>query len=123
MANSCIPVQAAAEKLLGYTVAVTSNTHNFPKKYQHTLVAHVIQTAQGILDNIIDANTCGRNNADLRIQYIRIALSCCYKAKSSIRIIYEQIHPGCSIPYWNGMVDDVERQLRAWALSTEKENR
>lgn len=113
-----IPVQEAAEKLVSHTIEITSNARNFPQKYRYTLVDRLIRITMDIHDFICDANNAHTSND--RIKLIENAISSCRKVKFYIKFTYEKLHPKCSTGYWNGIVEDIEKQLGNWRTDTKK---
>lgn len=115
--RQAIPVMVSAEKLCCHTLKVTQNLNNFPKKWRFTLVDRLVSCSMDIFDNIQDANIF---RGEQRIEYINRAISNCRKMKAYLRLVYEVLKPECSIPFWNDMVDDIEKQLTNWRASTKK---
>lgn len=111
MKKKNLPIQDAAEKLCLYTLGITQNLNNFPKKYRHTLVDRILNITFDIADHIDSANILFGED---RLYYITLALGDCRKNKRYIRMVYEKLHPECSIPYWDSLVTDVEEQLLKW---------
>ena len=111
-----IPVQIDAEKLCKHTLKITSNLKNFPKKYRFTLVDKLVNLTFEIHDNICDANNSFQQEE--RIWYIQKGISSCRKIEMYIRMVQEVLHPKCSIPYYEKLVDDIRKQLENWKKYT-----
>lgn len=112
-----IPAMVDARKLVVYTLKITQNLNNFPKKYRFTLVDKIVCLSMNIFDHVSDANlSWGRD----RINQQNEAIKCCRKLKFYLQCVYEVLKPQCSIPYWSSMVDNIEKQLIGWRSSTMK---
>lgn len=73
------PVMRDSRKLCYYTLRVTQNLNNFPKKYRYTLVDRLISSALDIHDNISDANLSWGSE---RIAYQTEAIKSCRKVRN-----------------------------------------
>lgn len=113
--RAIIPVQIDAEKLCKYTLKITGNLNNFPKKYRFTLVDRILSITFDIHDLICDANNTF--DKDERSSMISSSISRCRKLKFYIRMTHEVLKPSCSVMYWDGMVSDIESQLLKWKRS------
>lgn len=112
-----IPVQEDAIKLVKHTTRTTLNIKKFPKKYQHNLVDELIRTTIRLLNAIGEANS---NSGLKRLEFIDCAIGECRNAEIEIDIIYDEIHPNCSITYWENMAEKIEKQLQNWKADTIK---
>ena len=90
------PVMRDSRKLCYYTLRVTQNLNNFPKKYRYTLVDRLISSALDIHDNISDANLSWGSE---RIAYQTEAIKSCRKMDFYLQCVYEVLKPKCSIPH------------------------
>lgn len=115
--ETSIPVQNDAVKLAKHTIKITLNARKFPKKYRHNLIDELIKTTIRLSNAICDANT---HSGAERLKHIDTAIAECRNVKIGIDIVYDTIHPDCSIGYWNGMAEDIEKQLRNWKIGTRK---
>lgn len=116
--SDTIPVQIDAEKLCKYTLKITGNLNNFPKKYRFTLVDRILAITFDIHDNICDGNNS--YNIEERVWILEKAIASCRKLKFYIRMCQEVLKPQCSIPYWDEMVSKIEKQLMNWRISIKK---
>lgn len=112
-----IPVLVATEKLCFHTLKICNNINNFPKKWRYTLVDRTINSTLDIRDNISKAN---HESGDDRIYYINQSIRSCEDLKFYIKACHEVLHPQCSIPFWDSMVEDIEKQLQNWKSYTRK---
>lgn len=112
-----IPVQHDAEKLCVYTLKITNNLNNFPKKYRYTLVDRILKLTFDIHDGIIKANIARGTE---RIDFQSEIIANCTTLKFYIRMVYEVLKPECSTTYWDKLVDKVESQVRGWQKTTKK---
>lgn len=113
-----IPVQLAAENLIFYTLGITDNINNFPKKYRYTIVDRLIKLTMNIHDEICDANNS--YDKEERVKHIEQAISECRKTTFYVKLTYRKFHPECSVSYWDGMVQNIEEQLQNWRTDTKK---
>lgn len=119
MPRNDIKVIIDTEALCAYTLKVTNNLNNFPKKYRFTVVDELVRKSMEIYDRVQDANSSW--NPSMRVQNIEYAISSCHKMKMLLRLVQEVIHPKCSISYWDSMIDNVERQLMNWRKFTKQQ--
>lgn len=111
------PVMRDSRKLCYYTLRVTQNLNNFPKKYRYTLVDRLISSALDIHDNISDANLSWGSE---RIVYQTEAIKSCRKMDFYLQCVYEVLKPKCSIPHWSAMLENIEKQIVNWRAATKK---
>lgn len=115
MRKTEIPVIVDAKKLVLHTLKVTQNLNNFPKKYRYTLVDKLIRRSIDIYDYVSDANLSWNSE---RIQKQNEAIRSGRKMKFYLQCVYEVLKPQCSIPYWDDMVDNLEKQIIGWRSAT-----
>ena len=112
-------IQTKAMDLLDYTLRITENTSYYPKWTRSNLVKYIRDTAAGILESIIFANSIRadgveRNPERTAGQEKAISL-CSYLAslidlsESTGRINARQCQ------FWGTKVNDVKNMTRAWA--------
>lgn len=115
--ETSIPVQNDAVKLAKHTIKITLNARKFPKKFRHNLIDELIKMTIRLPNAICKANT---HSGSERLKYIDEAIAECRSIKIGIDIVYETIHPDCSIGYWTDMAEDIEKQLKNWKIGTRK---
>ena len=110
-------MQIDAENLCSYTLKLTNNLNNFPKKYRFTLVDRLLTNTFDLYDNIVFANS---NSDKDRIKYIKQAIARCNQILFYLRMIYEVLHPQCNIELWSTKVSKIQSQLINWQTYTNK---
>lgn len=113
-----IPVLVAAENLCFHTMKICNNINNFPKKWRYTLVDRTINATLDIRQYINEAN---HESGEERIYCIDKSIRSCEDLKFYIKLCHEVLHPQCSIPYWDEMVENIEKQLHNWKSYTRKQ--
>lgn len=113
-----IPVLVSAENLCAHTMKICNNINNFPKKWRYTLVDRTINATLDIRQYINEAN---HESGEERVYCIDKSIRSCEDLKFYIKLCHEVLHPQCSIPYWDEMVENIEKQLHNWKSYTRKQ--
>lgn len=111
----------AAKELAGYTLRITSNENNFPKRYRLSVVNKIQDQAVSIIDYLIMAQEIYPVSAielDQRLLYQKQARAACRSMMTLMEIAANTfgINAG-TFAYWTKMTRDVRNHTTAWIKS------
>lgn len=111
-------VLQASKELAGYTLRVTSNEKNFPKRYRFSVVGKIQDKALEIVDLLIMANEIYPNTRvelERRTLYQKEARAACRSMMTLMEIAADTfgVNAG-TLEHWTGMARDVRNHTTAW---------
>lgn len=111
----------AAKELAGYTLRITNNEKNFPKRYRFTIVAKIQDRAMDILDKLIMANEIYPNNRtefERRTLYQKEARAGCRALMTLMEVAANtfRVEAG-TLRYWTELAVTTQRLITAWIKS------
>ena len=111
----------AAKELAGYTLRITSNENNFPKRYRLSVVNKIQDQAVSIIDYLIMAQEIypvSAKELDQRLLYQKQARATCRSMMTLMEIAANTfgINAG-TFAYWTKMTRDVRNHTTAWIKS------
>lgn len=111
----------AAKELAGYTLRITSNENNFPKRYRLSVVNKIQDQAVSIIDYLIMAQEIypvSAKELDQRLLYQKQARAACRSMMTLMEIAANTfgINAG-TFAYWTKMTRDVRNHTTAWIKS------
>jgi len=114
-------VLEAAKELAGYTIRITSNEKNFPKRYRFSVVGKIQDKALEIVDWLIMANEIYPNTRvelERRTLYQKEARAACRSMMTLMEIAADAfgVNAG-TLEYWTGQTSDVRNHTTAWIKS------
>ena len=114
-------VLTEAIRLAAYTVQITANEKNFPKRHRWQLTQHIVNEAITIVACIRRANAMRPTEPD-EARYRRKQQRKAYAHAESMLTLMEIAYVAFNVPddrveHWTGMVVNVETLLRAWRAS------
>jgi len=114
-------VLEAAKELAGYTLRITSNEKNFPKRYRFSVVGKIQDKAIEIVDWLIMANEIYPNTRvelERRTLYQKEARAACRSMMTLMEIAADAfgVNAG-TLEYWTGQASDVRNHTTAWIKS------
>ena len=113
-------VLTQANDLMSYTIKITSNETNFPKRYRWCITNRIVSTTADITDKIIHANSIyvsedDETNLERRILLISEALELTYVLLNQVQIAYQVFRLSSErIEYWTGEIIELQRLIRGW---------
>jgi len=111
-------VVTKANELAVYTIKISSNEKNFPKRYRWCITSKIVESALEINNLINKANAVYVKDGEdyaLRKRFQTIALTETYSLLSMIDIAYRTFGIRSStIKHWTSMIIDVQKLLRNW---------
>ena len=114
-----IPLKA--KELAGYTIRITSNEKNFPKRYRFTVTAKIQEKAMYIVDCIMMAWELYPNNQielDRKILYLKEAKASCRSMSTMIEIAASTFNVNAgTFEHWIRQVTELRDHINAWILS------
>lgn len=111
-------VLQASKELAGYTLRITSNEKNFPKRYRFSVVGKIQDKAIEIADWLIMANEIYPNTRvelERRTLYQKEARAACRSMMTLMEIAADTfgVNAG-TLENWTGMARDVRNHTTAW---------
>ena len=111
----------AAKELAGYTLRITSNENNFPKRYRLSVVNKIQDQAVSIIDYLIMAQEIypvSAKELDQRLLYQKQARAACRSMMTLMEIAADtfNINAG-TFANWTRMTRDVRNHTTAWIKS------
>lgn len=111
-------VLQASRELAGYTLRITSNEKNFPKRYRFSVVGKIQDKALEIVDWLIMANEIYPNTRielERRTLYQKEARAACRSMMTLMEIAAETfgVNAG-TLEHWTGMARAVRNHTSAW---------
>lgn len=104
-----------AKELASYTLKVTSNNNNFPKKFRFTLVDRMQRKSFDIYENLLEANRTRVENKYTRYDLQTQAIVSCEELLLYIEMsMMQNIITPKRAEYWSGLVSDVKHMTLAW---------
>lgn len=104
-----------AEDLADYTLEVTSNCNNFPKKYRFTLVDKMVTKSFNIYECLFEANRTRIANKIQRYDLQTKAITYCEELQFYIKLsLKRNIITPKRAEHWSGLVSDVKYMTLAW---------
>lgn len=104
-----------AKELASYTLKVTSNNNNFPKKFRFTLVDRMQRKSFDIYENLLEANRTRVENKYTRYDLQTKAIVSCEELLFYIEMsMMQNIITSKRAEYWSGLVSDVKHMTLAW---------
>lgn len=117
-------VLQASKELAGYTLRITSNEKNFPKRYRFSVVGKIQDKALEIVDWLIMANEIYPNTRmelERRTLYQKEARAACRSMLTLMEIAADTfgVNAG-TLEHWTGMARDVRNHTTAWIKADQK---
>jgi len=111
-------VLQASKELAAYTLRITSNEKNFPKRYRFSIVGKLQDKAMEIMNDLIMANEIYPNTGlelERRLLYQKEAAASCRTMMTLMEIAAETfgVNAG-TLNHWTGMTRDVRNHIVAW---------
>lgn len=104
-----------AKELASYTLKVTSNNNNFPKKFRFTLVDRMQRKSFDIYESLLEANRTRVENKYTRYDLQTQAIVSCEELLFYIEVsMMQSIITSKRAEYWSGLVSDVKHMTLAW---------
>lgn len=104
-----------AKELASYTLKVTSNNNNFPKKFRFTLVDRMQRKSFDIYESLLEANRTRVENKYTRYDLQTKAIVSCEEFLFYIEMsMMQNIITSKRAEYWSGLVSDVKHMTLAW---------
>ena len=104
-----------AKELASYTLKVTSNNNNFPKKFRFTLVDRMQRKSFDIYESLLEANRTRVENKYTRFDLQTQAIVSCEELLFYIEMsMMQNIITATRAEYWSGLVSDVKHMTLAW---------
>jgi len=104
-----------AKELASYTLKVTSNNNNFPKKFRFTLVDRMQRKSFDIYESLLEANRTRVENKYTRYDLQTQAIVSCEELLFYIEMsMMQNIITPKRTEYWSGLVSDVKHMTLAW---------
>ena len=104
-----------AKELASYTLKVTSNNNNFPKKFRFTLVDRMQRKSFDIYESLLEANRTRVENKYTRYDLQTKAIVSCEELLFYIEMsMMQNIITPKRAEYWSGLVSDVKHMTLAW---------
>ena len=104
-----------AKELASYTLKVTSNNNNFPKKFRFTLVDRMQRKSFDIYESLLEANRTRVENKYTRYDLQTQAVVSCEELLFYIEMsMMQNIITPKRAEYWSGLVSDVKHMTLAW---------
>lgn len=104
-----------AKELASYTLQVTSNNNNFPKKFRFTLVDRMQRKSFDIYENLLEANRTRVENKYTRYDLQTKAIVSCEELLFYIEMsMMQNIITSKRAEYWSSLVSDVKHMTLAW---------
>ena len=104
-----------AKELASYTLKITSNNNNFPKKFRFTLVDRMQRKSFDIYENLLEANRTRVENKYTRYDLQTKAIVSCEELLFYIEMsMMQNIITSKKAEYWSGLVSDVKHMTLAW---------
>lgn len=104
-----------AKELASYTLKVTSNNNNFPKKFRFTLVDRMQRKSFDIYESLLEANRTRVENKYTRYDLQTQAIVSCEELLFYIEMsMMQNIITTKRAEYWSGLVSDVKHMTLAW---------
>lgn len=104
-----------AKELASYTLKVTSNNNNFPKKFRFTLVDRMQRKSFEIYESLLEANRTRVENKYTRYDLQTQAIVSCEELLFYIEMsMMQNIITPKRAEYWSGLVSDVKHMTLAW---------
>lgn len=104
-----------AKELASYTLKVTSNNNNFPKKFRFTLVDRMQRKSFDIYESLLEANRTRVENKYTRYDLQTQAIVSCEELLFYIEMsMMQNIITSKRAEYWSGLVSDVKHMTLAW---------
>ena len=104
-----------AKELASYTLKVTSNNNNFPKKFRFTLVDRMQRRSFDIYESLLEANRTHIENKHARFDLQTKAIISCEELLFYIEMsMMQNIITAKRAEYWSGLVSDVKHMTLAW---------
>lgn len=110
-----LQVIVKAEELADYTLEITSNCNNFPKKYRFTLVDKMVTKSFNIYECLFEANRTRIANKVQRYDLQTKAITYCEELQFYIKLALKRnIITPKRAEYWSALVSDVKYMTLAW---------
>lgn len=111
----------ASKELAGYTLRITCNEKNFPKRYRLTVVNRLQERVLDIVDKLVMANEIYPNNRmelERRILYQKEARAGCRALMTMMDIAActFRVEAG-TLRYWTELAVNTQRLITAWIKS------
>lgn len=110
-----------ANELCAYTIKICSNEKNFPKRYRWCLTGKIVDSILEAYKLLICANTIRVGNTldkDTRENFQNQALGLYEAAISLMDVAFRTFSlKESSVDYWIGLVEEVQKLLKAWKKS------
>lgn len=104
-----------AKELASYTLKITSNSKNFPKKFRFTLVDKMLTKSFNIYESLLEANRTRIENKVLRGDLQTKAITYCEELQFYIELsLNNNIITPQRAEYWSSLVTDIKRMTIAW---------
>lgn len=104
-----------AKELASYTLKVTSNNNNFPKKFRFTLADRMQRKSFDIYESLLEANRTRVENKYTRYDLQTQAVVSCEELLFYIEMsMMQNIITPKRAEYWSGLVSDVKHMTLAW---------
>ncbi len=104
-----------AKELSAYTLSITSNSKNFPKKYRFTLVDKMLTKSFNIYESLLEANRTRIENKIIRGDLQTKAITYCEELQFYIELsLGQNIITPKRAEYWSSLVTDIKRMTIAW---------
>ena len=110
-----------AKKLAAYTIRITSNEKNFPKRYRLTITAHLQELALQITTWVIMANEIypnSRRELEERLLYEKQARAACRSLMTLIEVSVEVFNTKASTyETWTASASKLHNQITKWIMA------
>ena len=117
-------VLQASKELAGYTLRITSNEKNFPKRYRFSVVGKIQDKALEIVDCLIMANEIYPNTRvelERRFLYQKTARAAVRSMMTLMEIAADTVGVNAgTLEHWTGQARDVRNHISAWIKSDQK---
>ena len=105
--------------LCDYTLQITANDKQFPKRYRWSISNRIVQTTLDIDDHLIHANSiyvrAGDGSLERRRAHQLEAYELTYVLLRNIDRAYRRLGIDASrVEHWVGMIRDLQRLIRGW---------
>ena len=111
----------AAKEMAGYTLRITSNEKNFPKRYRLTVINKIQEKAFYIYDCLITAQEIYPNTKiefERRLLYQKEARAACRSLMSMVEIAADTFGVDAGrFEHWTKMVSDLRSHTTGWIMA------
>lgn len=107
-----------AENLVKYTLEITSNEKNFPKRYRWCLTSKIVDSSVAMFSDLVRANTIRVTTPEdkiLRRNYQVRALAEIGNLLALMQIAYDVFDiDGDRVEYWTRLIINEQAAIREW---------